>query len=600
MSQVFDIRQLFQTIAPSLLMPKTQPIVKTIVERGGHQTEAVTTTGFEPLDKKLSTMTKQQAVIEMAKCRADPIYFIKTYVFIKIKKGGFVKFDTYDYQDRVIEAFLENDRVIILKSRQLGISTLYCAYVLWRALFFSGQEILIVANKSTTATLMIEMINAMLKKLPVWMVPDAKMPEENKQSMRLWNYSHIRAITTTTDSGVGSAISLLIIDEAAIIPATKAPELWKSIYPTVEGGGDVIILSTPRDVGHWYYEMWVGAVSGDNGFTPIMLGWEVHPDRDEAWARKKIKENKGKKEFFAREYACKFTGEGEQLIQYDDLKKSRAKNMKDPIRTEKCLLEVTTDKNIWIWEDPEPGRRYLLTADVSKGTSEDSSAIDVFKLPEYENYDKEPIIQVAQFNGKLKVDLFAEVCYDLGTRYNTAFIAAEQNSYGDHVNIELQKMEYENLYYDIPYKSKININQHDNTQGLTPGFKTTGQSRDLGINVFEAFFRNDILKIHSARSYDQISTFVLNTKKQRYEAISGKHDDLVTTLWIASSIWYTLQVKDKHNAFFIDFMTRNIAYRKSQMDNQPAIIYRRYSNEQNPNPNALDYIKEHDLYWLLK
>jgi len=78
-------------------------------------------------------MNKNLQVKEIIKCGKDPSYFLKKYIKIQHPTKGLVNFDTYDFQDECLKDFVDHRFNIILKSRQLGISTLSAAYAVWLA-----------------------------------------------------------------------------------------------------------------------------------------------------------------------------------------------------------------------------------------------------------------------------------------------------------------------------------------------------------------------------------------------------------------------------------------------------------------------------------
>ena len=96
-----------------------------------------------------STPQQQQ---EILKCGRDPIYFIKKYVFIQHPTKGTLQFKTFPYQDDCINAFQEHRFNIVLKSRQLGLSTLAAAYSIWMAIFRKDKNILVIATKLKVET----------------------------------------------------------------------------------------------------------------------------------------------------------------------------------------------------------------------------------------------------------------------------------------------------------------------------------------------------------------------------------------------------------------------------------------------------------------
>ena len=89
-------------------------------------------------------LTKKQQVKEILKCGKDPSYFLKTYARISHPLHGLILFDTYDFQDELLTQFIDYRFNVILKARQLGISTITAGYVVWMMLFHRDKNILVV------------------------------------------------------------------------------------------------------------------------------------------------------------------------------------------------------------------------------------------------------------------------------------------------------------------------------------------------------------------------------------------------------------------------------------------------------------------------
>ena len=73
---------------------------------------------------------KQAIQQEYVKCIKSPVHFMKKYCKIQHPTKGKIKFNLYDYQEEMLTDFTDNRYNIILKSRQLGISTLSAGYSL--------------------------------------------------------------------------------------------------------------------------------------------------------------------------------------------------------------------------------------------------------------------------------------------------------------------------------------------------------------------------------------------------------------------------------------------------------------------------------------
>ena len=152
---------------------------------------------------------------EYAKCAQDPTYFLGKYGIIQHPVKGKVNFNLYDFQEKSLKSFMKHDYNIVLKARQLGLSTLTAGYALWMMTFQQDKNILVIATKQETAKNLVTKVRVMHANLPGWL----KQPcvEDNKLSLRYKNGSQIKAVASSEESGRSEALSLLIIDEAAFI-----------------------------------------------------------------------------------------------------------------------------------------------------------------------------------------------------------------------------------------------------------------------------------------------------------------------------------------------------------------------------------------------
>ena len=123
---------------------------------------------------------------------------------------GKIPFHLYPFQEKSIQEFEQNDYNVVLKARQLGISTLVAGYSLWMMLFAKDKNILCIATKQETAKNMVTKVKFMYENLPSWLKVDAA--ENNKLNLRLVNGSQIKATSASSDAGRSEAVSLLLID----------------------------------------------------------------------------------------------------------------------------------------------------------------------------------------------------------------------------------------------------------------------------------------------------------------------------------------------------------------------------------------------------
>ena len=204
---------------------------------------------------------------EYLKCAEDPIHFMKKYCQIQHPTRGRIPFHLYPFQEKSLESLADFDYNIILKSRQLGISTLSAGYSLWLMLFQEDKNVLVIATKQEVAKNLVTKVREMHNYLPSWL--KGNTTEDNKLSLRFSNGSQVKAVSSSGDAGRSEALSLLIIDEAAFID--KIDEIWASAQQTLATGGKAIILSTPNGTGNFFHKTWVAAEESRNKFNTIRL-----------------------------------------------------------------------------------------------------------------------------------------------------------------------------------------------------------------------------------------------------------------------------------------------------------------------------------------
>ena len=161
-------------------------------------------------------LNKQQKVQEILRAGKDPVYFIKNYCKISHPMRGLIPFKLYPFQEEAIRDFNDYRFNVILKARQLGISTTAAAYISWMLLFHRDKNVLVVATKLATAANLVKKVKSIFKNLPDWMMI-SKITIDNRTSFELANGSQIKASSTSGDAGRSEALTLLVVDEAAFV-----------------------------------------------------------------------------------------------------------------------------------------------------------------------------------------------------------------------------------------------------------------------------------------------------------------------------------------------------------------------------------------------
>jgi len=471
----------------------------------------------------MAPQNKKRQVKEIIKCGKDPLYFINTYVKIQHPLRGTIDFKTYPFQNDCVNDFVEHRFNVVLKSRQLGLSTLAAAYAAWLALFYKDKNVLIIATKLSVAMNFIKKVKTAMRGLPPWLV----LPEitgNNKQSVEFSNGSQIKAVPTSEDAGRSEALSLLIVDEAAFV--RNFDELWMGLYPTLSTGGRAIILSTPNGVGGQYYDLYIKAESKENEFNPIKLQWDVHPERDDAWFEEECKNLSDKQ--VAQELLCDFAASGETFLKAEDVEYLRYM-VKSPM--ERWGPEMAC----WQWKYSLTDHDYIISADVSRGDSKDYSAFHVIDTNESEI--------VCEFKGKIPPDQFGILLVEAGKRFNNAVICPESNTYGYAVLVKLKELGYTNIYF-AKEKEKYDVLYGNGSIGKA-GFSTQGNNRGKILTRLEEVLRNKQIKIYSSRFYEEMKTFIW--KNNKAQAMRDKNDDLVMALAIGLWLYDTSEAFNKQS-----------------------------------------------------
>ena len=144
------------------------------------------------MSKKQPDQPSYQEIVkqEYKKCLASPVYFMKKYVKIQHQLRGTILFNLYPFQEEVMKAFHDFDFNIILKSRQMGISTLVAAYSLWLMIFNKDKNILVISLKQDVAKEIITKVRFANDNLPSWL--KVQCIEDNRLSLRMpMNCGHL-------------------------------------------------------------------------------------------------------------------------------------------------------------------------------------------------------------------------------------------------------------------------------------------------------------------------------------------------------------------------------------------------------------------------
>lgn len=314
----------------------------------------------------------------------------------------------------------------------------------------------------------------------------------------------------------------LVFDESAWVESSTFNDVVDSLLPSQSGLSTkkVIFISTPNGKNH-FYDIWkrAGFTSADskNGYIKYFGDWKTVPrfksdgSKYESQEFKKEIIKKYGERYFAVNYACEFQGSANTLISGEILDSFVI-----------CDALYTRKPNIAIFEDPIPNTKYVMGVDSAKSGG-DFCAFQVLKI------ENTGFTQVARCKCQIDYLKFVDYIVDYGKSYNNAMLIVENNDGSGQSIADFIKSgyDYANLYHDV---NKINGKRFK-----YPGFRTTYKTRYALLQNMKMFAESNKLKIVDSDTIKELFDFVeINGK---YQAESGKHDDLVMSLAICFAIF---------------------------------------------------------------
>ena len=399
------------------------------------------------------SLSKEQILLEYAKCINDTPYALKTYLqTYDNTQSKYVPLELFNDQVTLVKDYDTCEENIALKYRQAGVSTVTSAWASKRLVFAKKskpEKILIIANKMDTAQEMGNKVRAFVDQWPSWLGVTFSVEKNSQRHFKLTNGCEVKAVATSKDALRGYTPTILIFDEAAYINADE--DFWSACMASLSTGGKVIVISTPNGFDPIYYSIFSQAIKGMNDFRITEMYWFRDPryskdlklikcndivhymlnrgdyndseitldysnikveNRDfqeiklkienegykpySSWFESMAKKLKFDKRKISQELECNFLGSGDSVIPPETMKKIKENYIKEP---ENKFMGGA----IWQWKEPVEGHRYIMGVDVSRGDSEDFSTISIIDFDVRE--------QVLEYIGKVPPDVLAEIAF---------------------------------------------------------------------------------------------------------------------------------------------------------------------------------------------
>jgi hypothetical protein len=507
--------------------------------------------------------SKLEQLKEYARIIKDTPYALRTYLqtYDNTQKK-FVPMNLFPDQLQLIQDYENFNENITKKYRQAGVTTVTAAWLSKKLQFAkpeNPERVLIIANKKDTAVEMANKIRNFLDQWPEW-INVGFSPDKNSESrFRLNNGSEVKAVATSADALRGFTPTVLVFDEAAYIEA--GDDFWAASMASLSTGGKIILISTPNGYDPIYYGVYDQAIRGINDFHITDLRWfkdprytkdlrwvkcqdichymlnrEQYDDNEvvlyefdmntyqeleeqgykpySSWFESMSKKFKYDRRKISQELECDFLGSGDGVIP-GFVQENISKNM---IRVP---IEKYMQATLWQWKEPVEGHRYIMGVDVSRGDSEDFSAINIIDFDDRE--------QVLEYVGKIPPDDLAQIAYKWGIIYGNAFIVIDiTGGMGVATSRKLQELNYKNIYIDGINTQNI---WEYNAKALEkiPGLNFNNKRTQI-VAAFEEQLRKGFA-VRSSRLLNELNTFVY--MNGRPDHMKGSHDDAIMSMSMA-------------------------------------------------------------------
>lgn len=500
--------------------------------------------------------------------------YIEHCLKIKTKSGEIIPFRLNPAQEKLYAAAKEQQdagkpvRLIILKARQLGFSTLTEGLIFHACATRENTNALIVAHLDVATGNLFRMSKLFYDELPAPVRPMLKAsnaqelvfenPTKNlrEKEARPGLRSRIRC-ATAGGKGIGRSDTLqcVHISEYAFWPEGadgKENTLIGILQAVPSLPGTMVVIESTANGFDAFKERWDAAVAGENDFRAVFFAWfenpeytmesvpgtEWTPEEEEirerygltdgqlTWRRWCIANNcGGDRNKFKQEYPANpdeaFLHSGTGVFDNEQVE-IRRETAEDPVERGRFIedrWEADPLGEIRIWKRPQEGHPYVIGGD----TAGDGS--DWFTAYVLDNSNGE---QVASLRRQYSEPEYVRQIYALGMYYNQALLGIEAN-FSTYPVMKLQELGYPNQYTrerDDTYTGQLRKSY---------GFRTDRQTRPRAIAGLVEVFSAHPRWFKDRELLGEMLTFVYN-EDHRPEAMMGHHDDMVMSAAIAYAV----------------------------------------------------------------
>jgi hypothetical protein len=451
---------------------------------------------------------------------------------IRIKKGGlrYLKLNRaqQEYSRRC------SKRNIVLKARQLGITTYIAARYFMQTITRPGTLTVQVAHNDDSAQAIFNIVHRFWEKLPNKRVHQGALVK-SRSNVRQIVFpkldSEYRVETADDNAGRGLTIHNLHCSEVARWPR-GARDTLASLRAAVVPDGEIVLESTANGASGIFYEEWQSAK--ETSYTQHFFPWWYEPSYKEE----------------TKEISAPVTEEEEDLIERHGLSSEQIEwrrtrwqvlrglagqeYAEDPVScflaSGECVFEMeaieaaaakaghpveTRDNGrmlIWLPPNRKGQSQYIIGVDTAGGGSDgDYACAQVI--------ERALGLQCAELRGHFPPFELARRVAALGREYGNALIAVERNNHGYGVLAHLKDLRYENIFQ----------------QGGQEGWLTSVVTRPAMIENLAGMLMAQPDLFHSPQMLGEMRTFVRHADGHG-AADEGAHDDCVMAIAIAMAV----------------------------------------------------------------
>ena len=479
-------------------------------------------------------------------------YWRMTHLYkIRDKRGNLVTFKPKLIQLMMVVATKGLRRWLILKARQMGVTTYYCIDLLDEALWNPGMTCAILAHERPALTKIFQIVKRAFDNLPEEIKPKTRSDTQNQYLFdTAYNGLPLDSEIYVALKLRSSTVQRLHITESAYIKDRQELEAGSKQAVPKEG---IISEETTANGYDEFHDMFVGALNDPNPgiMDPkaLFFAWHEDPDytlpgtidaytEDElnlkAGVLKEYQKTLSDGQLLWRRWKIKDLATGKKLLglRPDQLFRQEypsfwweafqtgAGNVFDAdilMATKPSVPIEVRENGLQIFEKVQPGGEYLMGVDPSGGEADDEAGIAI--------WNAKTLAKAAQWSGMIRPDELGVLAAAIGEEYNWAYAGIENN-------MLTTILTFIKLYPPDRTYSKVVIDQRFQKKTKKVGWNTNSGTRDLLIDDFIALFEDGELTIRSAKTLDQMRTFVKKEGGKREHA-TGKHDDMLFADMIA-------------------------------------------------------------------